>query len=161
MKNCINILANIDSEGYQRGLKICQLHVYDIMPGFQLKEDLDSLVTLSEIESDYCEEHGIKLGEILVEHKYNESLFNASTWRSLNSEVMWPLFPADILSNFIMSRLDGNKSLYYEVKKTFMNSFSSAMFYSFQQNSEIALQDLAIDLRSGKCYIDNVNYDKS
>lgn len=55
MKNCINLLASVDSEGYQRGLKICQLHTYDIMQGFQLKEDLDSLVTLAEIESDYCE----------------------------------------------------------------------------------------------------------
>lgn len=96
-----------------------------------------------------------------MQQKYNESEFHCSAWKSLNGRVMWPLFPPDILSHFIMDRLDGNKSLYYEVKKTFMNSFSSAMFYSFQQNSEISLQDLAIDLRSGKCYIDNVNYDKS
>lgn len=42
-----------------------------------------------------------------------------------------------------------------------MCSYSAAMFYSFQQNNEVLLQDMAIHLKTGKLYISEVFYDKS
>ena len=117
-------------------------------------------MTLAEIESEYCEVEDVNLSEILVQSKYNENSFNASAWYALNSKVLFTLFPPDVLSTFIMSKLSHNKDAFFEFKKAFMNSFSAAMFYSFHQNSEGTLQDLSIDLRTGKCYIDNVTYDR-
>lgn len=42
-----------------------------------------------------------------------------------------------------------------------MNSYSAAMFYSFQQNNEVLLEDMAMDMKTGKFYISDVYYDKS
>lgn len=51
----MNFISQYDPEGYSRDLKVNQLHEYDIGGESVLVEDLEGLVTLAEVESQWSD----------------------------------------------------------------------------------------------------------